>query len=195
MTKPITNFAASVRSRLLDETRRRKGDFQLTLQRYVAERFLYRLGASPHRERFVLKGAMLFVLWDRAAIRPTRDLDLAGWTGDAASLEVAFREICKVASPHDGLDFALDTLEIAPIRDAAEYHGFRLNLDVRLGDAVIPFQVDVGFGDAIVPAPIDVEYPVMLDGEAPRVRAYPTLYIASNWLLSGLFRNISRAGS
>lgn len=38
---------------------------------------------------------------------------------------------------------------------------------------MIPFQVDVGFGDAIVPAPIDVVYPVLLDGEAPRVRAYP----------------------
>ena len=174
MTKPITNYAASVRSRLLDETRRRKGDFQLTLQRYVAERFLYRLGASPHRECSVLKGAMLFVLWVEAPIRPTRDLDLAGyWSNDAASLEVAFREMCKVASPHDGLHFALDTLTIAPIRDVAEYHGFRLNLDVRLGDAVISFQVDVGFGDAIVPAPVDVDYPVMLDGEVPHVRAYP----------------------
>jgi hypothetical protein len=174
MTKPITNFAASVRARLLEETRRRKGDFQLTLQRYVAERFLYRLGASSHRDRFVLKGAMLFVLWDQAAIRPTRDLDLAGyWNNDAASLEVAFRQICKVPSPQDGLDFALDTLQVAPIRDLAEYHGFRLNLDVRLGDAVIPFQIDVGFGDAIVPPPLDVEYPVMLGGDVPHVRAYP----------------------
>jgi len=105
MTKPITNFAASVRSRLLDETRRRKGDFQLTLQRYVAERFLYRLGASPHRERFVLKGAMLFVL------------------------------------------------VIVPICDLAEYHGFRLNLDVCLGDAVIPFQVDVASATPSCPRP------------------------------------------
>jgi hypothetical protein len=43
-------------------THARKGDFQLTLQRYAAERFLYRLGISPYRDRFVLKGAMLFVL-------------------------------------------------------------------------------------------------------------------------------------
>ena len=59
MTRPITNHAASVRARLLNVAHQRKSDFQLTLQRYVAERFLYRLGASPHRNQFVLKGAML----------------------------------------------------------------------------------------------------------------------------------------
>lgn len=174
MTKPVTNFAASVRARLLDVTRRRRGDFQFTLQRYAAERFLYRLGASLYRDRFVLKGAMLFVLWDEMAIRPTRDLDLAGyWANDAASLEASFREICSLPCPHDGLDFALETLEVTPIRDAAEHHGFRLSLNVRLAGAVIPFQVDVGFGDAIVPDPIEVVYPVLLDAEAPHVRAYP----------------------
>ncbi len=174
MTRPLTNFGASVRARLLNLTRTRKGDFQLTLQRYVAERFLYRLGVSPHRDRFVLKGAMLFVLWDEAVVRPTRDLDLAGfWANDADSLGEAFREICAASCPSDGLEFAIETLDISPIRDAAEYHGIRLNLHVRLAGAVIPFQVDVGFGDAIVPEPIDVVYPVLLDGEAPRVRAYP----------------------
>jgi|SRR6266498_2079707 len=68
MTKPVTNFAAFARARLLIATNKRKGDFQLMLQRYTAERFLYRLGVSAHRNRFVLKGAMLFVLWDDAAI-------------------------------------------------------------------------------------------------------------------------------
>jgi len=174
MTKPVTNFAASARARLLIATNQRKGDFQLMLQRYTAERFLYRLGVSPHRNRFVLKGAMLFVLWDDPAIRPTKDLDLAGYGfSDAPSLLAAFREICSQPCPRDGLEFALDTLEITPIRVAAEDHGFRINLDVRLAGAVIPFQVDVGFGDAIVPEPVDVIYPVLLDAEPPHVRAYP----------------------
>jgi len=58
VTKPVTNFAASARARLFKATKSRQGDFQLTLQRYAAERFLYRLGVSPYRDRFVLKGAM-----------------------------------------------------------------------------------------------------------------------------------------
>jgi hypothetical protein len=170
----VTNFAASVHARLLAVSQRRNADFHRTLQRYVAERFLYRLGLSSYRDRFVLKGAMLFVLWEDAAARPTKDLDLAGYVAnDADAIGQAFREIASLPSPEDGLDFALDTLEITPIRDDAEYHGFRLNLDVLLGRAVIPFQVDVGFGDLIVPPPSDVIYPVLLDGEAPHVRAYP----------------------
>ena len=174
MTKPVTDFAASARARLLIATNKRKGDFQLTLQRYCAERFLYRLGVSPYRDRFVLKGAMLFVLWDETAIRPTKDLDLAGyWENDAESLMAAFRAICSLPYLRDGLEFVLDSLETASIRDATEEHGFRITLDVRLAGAVIPFQVDVGFGDAIVPEPLDVIYPVLLDAEAPHIRAYP----------------------
>jgi hypothetical protein len=105
MTRSVTNFAASVRARLsTEEAKRRNTDFQLILQRYAAERFLYRIGVSQHRDRFVLKDAMLFVLWDEATARPTRDLDLAGyWPNDAESLAEAMREICSVAHDQDGL--------------------------------------------------------------------------------------------
>lgn len=173
MTRPVTNPAASARARLLESTRRRKGDFQLTLQRYAIERFLFRLGSSVHRERFVLKGATLFVLWSDETVRPTRDLDLAGyWANDADSLAAAFRDICSVPCPADGIEFLLSTMEVDPIRDAARYHGFRIRMNARLAGAVIPLQVDVGFGDAIVPAAVDVRFPVLLGGDQPSIRAY-----------------------
>jgi nucleotidyltransferase AbiEii toxin of type IV toxin-antitoxin system len=140
VTRTVTDFAASPRARLLTATHAGKGDFQLTLQRYAAERFLYRLGVSPYRDRFVLRGPMLFVLWDDSASRPTKDLDLAGYpAGDAESLAAAFREICSIPYPRDGVHFALDTVEI----------------------------------DAIVPEPVDAVYPVLLDADPPRIRAYP----------------------
>lgn len=174
MTRELKNFGASVRARLQNLAKAQKRDFELTLQRYVAERFLYRLGVSPHRDRFVLKGAMLFVLWDEGIARSTKDLDLAGfWANDAASLAQAFREICAISYPSDGLAFIVETLTIAPIRTVGQYHGFRLKLDVRLASARIPFQVDVGFGDVITPAAVDAAYPVLLDGDAPWIRAYP----------------------
>jgi hypothetical protein len=172
--KQTANVPASVHQRLLNVTKLRGGDFNLTLQRYAAERLLYRLGASRFRDRFVLKGAMLFVLWHGFQARPTRDVDLAGyWDNDSASLLEVFREVCEVPSPNDGLAFRFDSIAVEPIRDASEYHGFRLRIPIELGQARISLQVDVGFGDAIFPAAAEVAYPVLLDGDAPHVRAYP----------------------
>jgi hypothetical protein len=55
------NMGASVRARLLNLARQRNQPFELLLTRYVLERLLYRLGSTRHRDRFVLKGAMLIV--------------------------------------------------------------------------------------------------------------------------------------
>ena len=63
MTTPETGGSAeSIRHRLRNVLRARGEDVSLGLQRYASERFLYRLGRSAHRERFVLKGATLDVL-------------------------------------------------------------------------------------------------------------------------------------
>jgi len=40
-------------------------DYNVLLVRFTLERLLYRLSRSSHREQFVLKGAMLFALWNR----------------------------------------------------------------------------------------------------------------------------------
>jgi predicted nucleotidyltransferase component of viral defense system len=69
------NMAASVRDRLLTLARERGEDFQLLLTNYGLERLLYRLSHSDYRDRFILKGAMLFVLWGDQPHRPTRDVD------------------------------------------------------------------------------------------------------------------------
>ena len=88
MKEALRNIAASVRARLLAGAQERKEDFSLTLQRYAAERFLFRLGESRHRQTFVLKGAMLFALWGGSLYRPTRDLDLTGYTQNDAGVDV-----------------------------------------------------------------------------------------------------------
>jgi hypothetical protein len=47
---PPVNVAASVRARLLKVAKERREDFTLTLMNYAAERFLYRLSKSKHRD-------------------------------------------------------------------------------------------------------------------------------------------------
>ena len=66
---------------------------RLGLQQYAVERFLYRLGRSRHRERFVLKGTTLLAIWG-TAFRPTRDVDFTGYgSPDPHGVIEAFREI------------------------------------------------------------------------------------------------------
>jgi hypothetical protein len=174
MTKPLTNIAASVRTKLLAGAQTRGEDFNLVLQRYAAERFLYRLGASRYRDKFVLKGAMLFALWGGSMYRATRDLDLTGYGQDEIPWLVdAIREICITPCPTDGLTFDPDTVQAEPIRDESDYGGFRVRLSALLDSAQIRLQVDVGFGNAIVPGAQDEEYPTLLNGPPPLIRAYP----------------------
>ena len=50
---------ASVRQRLLNQSRAQGRPFQELLQYFAMERFLYRLSQSPFSDWFVLKGALL----------------------------------------------------------------------------------------------------------------------------------------
>jgi hypothetical protein len=59
MVKATRDIGASVRARLLNPARERGQVLDLLLTRYALERLLYRLSLSAHRNRFVLKGAML----------------------------------------------------------------------------------------------------------------------------------------
>jgi predicted nucleotidyltransferase component of viral defense system len=172
--KPVKNMAASVRDRLLKLAHERGEDFQLVLIHYALERLLYRLSQSKYRERFVLKGAMLFSLWTGEPHRATSDLDLLGrGDNEIEALTEVFREICAVRVDDDGLEFKTDSIRGEQIRDSQEYVGVRLTFETHLAAAHIPIQVDVGFGDAVSPAPETVEYPILLDLPAPRVLAYP----------------------
>lgn len=166
--------AASARQRLLDIARRRGDDFQLVLARYSAERFLFRLGYSELKQRFVLKGAMLFVLWSGEAYRPTRDLDLLGMgRDDPQALRAAIASVCSVPCSEDGIPFDVESISVAAIREDDEYGGLRVKFSAYLGKTRIPMQVDVGFGDAVTPGPREEEYPTLLNQPPPRIRVYP----------------------
>lgn len=171
---PTRNMAASVHARLLRLSREKREDFNFILQRYAAERFLFRLGQSKYRENFVLKGAMLFPLWGGSVYRPTRDLDFTGYGENEVAVVVScFREVCSLPVPDDGLHFHGSTLAAVQIREDSEYNGLRVRFVATLGEARIPMQIDIGFGNAIEPQACEIEYPTLLGAAAPRIRAYP----------------------
>lgn len=168
------NVAASIHARLLRLATLRREDFNLILQRYAAERFLYRLGISRHREGFVLKGAMLFHLWGGAPYRSTRDLDFAGYLpDDLVAVASMVAEICEVACAEDGVRFHVSAMRVDRIRSRGAYRGLRVRTESRLGTARVPLQIDIGLGDVVEPRAESVLYPALLDGPTPSIRVYP----------------------
>lgn len=175
--RKTTNVAASVRQRLLNLAQERHEDFNFVLSRFAAERLLYRLSVSEHADNFVLKGALLFLLWTGHLYRPTRDVDLLGFRENSiGKLEEIIRDVCRVKVVEDGLVFAADSVQGVRIREDQEYDGVRITLLTFLGQARISLQIDVGFGDAITPAVEAIEFPLMLTAlalPAAKLNAYP----------------------
>ena len=91
------NLSASILARLLTLAKQRGDDYSLLLNRFALERLLARISISPHADRFLLKGALLFALWYDTPHRPTRDADLLGFgPDDVANLIATFRVIARL---------------------------------------------------------------------------------------------------
>ncbi len=168
------NVGASVRARLLNRSRQTGEDFQFLLERYAAERFLYRLGESPHRNRYILKGAMLLVHWGEAVYRPTRDLDFTGYGSSLfGDVKSSIQEICQTPVDEDGVAFDFNNIEIETIRDQDMYDSLRVRFNATLDNARVNMQIDIGFGNAVEPPPKDTLYKTLLDNPSPDIRVYP----------------------
>ncbi|HMP85007.1 MAG TPA: nucleotidyl transferase AbiEii/AbiGii toxin family protein, partial [Verrucomicrobiota bacterium] len=169
----MKNLAASVHARLAQLRAKTGEDYNVLLVRFTLERLLYRLSRSRHRDQFILKGAMLFAVWDSALHRATRDLDLLGFGQPTPErLTEVFRELCGVEVEADGVVYDSRSVTCEDIRAQDEYAGIRVKLRATIGNAVVPVQVDVGFGDALPVAPEEITFPVLLDMTAPKLRAY-----------------------
>lgn len=64
------DVGASVRQRLLNQSRAQERPFQELLPYFAMERFLYRMSKSGFSDRFVLKGALLLTGWRAPLSRP-----------------------------------------------------------------------------------------------------------------------------
>src|ERR1700749_2101898 len=102
-------MGASVRQRLLNQSRAQDRPFQELLQYFAMERFLYRLAKSPYANHFILKGALLLTAWRAPVSRPTMDIDLAGQTSNELDhIKTVVIAVCDVAVDPDGIDFNRD---------------------------------------------------------------------------------------
>jgi hypothetical protein len=180
MTDQTKGLARSVHTRLVRHAKALGVDPNLILTRYGVERFLYRLSQSPHRERFVLKGALLLLAWLGETFRPTRDADFSS-VGEMSgpTLLSLFQDICRQPVEDDGVEYDFESVRVSDIRPEDPYGGRRITLTGHLGSGRIRIQADVGIGDKVEPAPEWIDYPTILGFPSPRLRAcHPETVVA-----------------
>lgn len=175
--------AASFHARLLNLAKSRGDDFNLILNLYALERWLYRLSISEAREHLWLKGAMLFNLWFDSPHRPTRDADFLGFGEiDANALRDMVRKVSAIGTD-DGMEFDPASVTVEEIREEARYGGLRVRVLGHLGKARCPLQLDVGYGDVVTPGAEEADYPTLLDDvPIPHLKVYPRATVVAEKL-------------
>ena len=174
MTNPQPkNIAASVHNRLLNRAKESDRSFNELLQYYAIERFLYRLSLSAHTERFILKGALMLMVWESPLSLSTMDIDMLGKMENSIDKIIAIvQEVCRQEVEPDGVIFDPESVQGQRITEDADYEGVRIRFRGSLATARISIQLDVGFGDVVFPSPELKSYPTLLDLPAPIIRSY-----------------------
>lgn len=184
----VKNLPASIRQRLLNKAHETNRPYNEIMQYYAIERFLYRISRSSYSDKFILKGALMFLAWGASVYRPTRDIDLLGFTTNELGVVARIiQEVCEQEVEPDGLIFDAQTVQSERIREDADHEGVRVNLTGYLGKAKIPLQIDIGFGDVVFPAPNVLEYPTLLRMPAPHLRGYPPESVVAEKLQALVF--------
>jgi predicted nucleotidyltransferase component of viral defense system len=172
--REIKDSGASIRARLTNIAKETKRDFDALLLQYFQERFLYRLSISPFRSTFVLKGALLFLVYGMPFLRPTKDVDFLARSKskDLVTIKEMIQDIART-DVADGVTFIPESISLENIMEDADYEGIRIKINGSLDKARKTLQIDIAFGDVLVAGPVEMEFPVLLDDQlVPRLKVY-----------------------
>jgi len=180
MKKDIKNIPSSIRAKLQNKAQETQRPFAEVLQYFGMERFLYRFSCSEYANQFILKGALMFTVWNVPERRSTLDIDfLARFDNQITSIEKMVKEVCKIEVIPDGLVFDPETVKGQRIKEDADYEGVRVKFLGFLDRSRVHIQIDIGFNDIIYPRPKFIEYPVILDFPKPHLKGYPAESVVS----------------
>jgi predicted nucleotidyltransferase component of viral defense system len=163
MKETLKNIPASILARLRNQSDEMNRPFAEVLQYFAMERFLYRLSKTRYADKFILKGGLLFYVWNLPLRRPTRDIDFRGYvSGDSKTLLKIIHAVLEVPAPEDGLAFDMQLISVEETQIDADYRGIRVKLTALLERTRIPVQIDIGFSDELTSKAESIEYPNIL---------------------------------
>lgn len=187
MTDIEKSFKARLRN-IAKETNRNAADLW---QSVVLERFLVRLGLSPYRHNFILKGGVLLAKYISIG-RETLDLDFLGiaMSNDKKFLKKNFSEIANIRL-NDG--FLFKDVDVAKLEHAhMAYAGIEVSMIAHFGSTRFPVAIDIGFGDIVKPIEKQIRLTHSLKGplfeENISLLCYPPEFIFAEKLETLVFR-------
>lgn len=150
----VKNMAASVLTRLKNQSKEEGIPFQMVLQLFAQEEFLRKLSLSQYADNLILKGGMFIYTLTEFDSRPTRDIDflIKNLHGSLENIEQTMRDICNSSTGNDFI--TLEVLGTEAISVDKKYPGVKTTFMGHIGKVRIPFSIDVGIDDVIVPDPI-----------------------------------------
>ena len=139
---------------------------------------------TDYANSFVLKGGLIFTVWEIEQRRATRGIDFLG------SLERNVEDIVQILkaavvtlAPEDGLVFNTNTIQVEERLVDVEQMGISANLLGYLGRAEIPIHIDTGFSDEILSSAKEINFPTLLSGmERPRLKGDSPEFVISEKL-------------
>jgi Domain of unknown function (DUF1814). len=149
-------------------------DTHLLQMRFAQERLLARLQSGPHRNRFLLKGGLMFSCRNKASSRPTDDIDLHDMTEvDLKDMARAIHESAAL-DLDDGIVYDLSSFKATPIREAGS-PGIRIVMGASIGRSNVRVKLDMCTGDPVTPEPVMRTMPSSLPKDFPSVafQSYP----------------------
>ncbi len=164
----------AVSNKLRSAAQNRGEDTRLVQMRFAQERLLARLQSGKYRNRFLLKGGLMFSCKSTASSRPTDDIDLHDDSGlGLQNIARAIHE-CAGMALGDGVEYDLSSFKVTPIREAGS-PGIRVVMNAAIGRSVVHVKLDMCTGDPITPAPVTRMLPSSLpkDFEPVAFQSYP----------------------
>lgn len=160
-----------IKDKIRNICREKNVDFNTVFKLYMYDRFIERLAVSKYKDNFILKGGFYLSTLFGIENRSTRDIDTA-FRNDAFTESNIKKIVSEILEIDVGDNAELKLLNISSIRENDEYGGFRIDINVVLGNIKEKFHIDIATGDPITPKAITYKYYPVLSDNAISVWAY-----------------------
>ena len=160
-----------LKDKLKNISKEKNVDFNTLLRLYMYDRFIERLSLSKYKDNFILKGGFYLSTLFGVENRTTMDIDTAFKNANFNERTIVgmLKEILSIEINDSA---KLNYLGLSPIRNEAEYGGFRADIQIEIDNIKEKFHIDIATGDPITPKEINYKYKPILGDNYIKLWAY-----------------------